>query len=145
MRVRDGRVPVVQTKDGRMSTVICQDGAFPEFVRQAGQQSADVLIVPVNDWRAIKTIHAQMDGFRAIENGMAVVRAAASGISAAYDPWGRALGMADYFAPGDGVLVAQVPVAGIRTLYVRTGDLFAWLCVATCAAMLMFLVVGWKV
>jgi apolipoprotein N-acyltransferase len=144
MRVGDGRVPVVATHDGRMSTVICQDGAFPEFVRQAGQQSADLLVVPVNDWKAIKTIHAQMDAFRAIENGVAIVRPAASGISAAYDPWGRTLGMADYFAPGDGVLVAQVPVGSVRTIYARTGDVFAWLCVVI-VVILIFVVIGSKV
>jgi apolipoprotein N-acyltransferase len=27
-------------------------------------------------------------------------------------------------------LTVQVPVGGVRTLYARTGDLFAWLCVA---------------
>ena len=27
-------------------------------------------------------------------------------------------------------MTAQVPWAGVRTLYARTGDLFAWLCVA---------------
>jgi apolipoprotein N-acyltransferase len=40
------------------------------------------------------------------------------------------LGVADYFAPGDHTLTVQVPVGGVRTLYARTGDLFAWLCVA---------------
>jgi apolipoprotein N-acyltransferase len=42
----------------------------------------------------------------------------------------RVLGLADYFAPGDRTLTVQVPMGGIPTLYARTGDLFAWLCVA---------------
>jgi apolipoprotein N-acyltransferase len=105
------------------------------------QQSADLLIIPVNDWRAIKTRDAQMDAFRAIENGVAVIRPAASGVSAAYDPWGRTRGMADYFAPGDGVLVAQVPVDGVRTFYARFGDVFPWACVVACLGIVGFIIV----
>ena len=52
---------------------------FPEFIRQAGQGSADLLIVPANEWKEIKDIHFQMAAFRAIENGVPLVRPAASG------------------------------------------------------------------
>jgi apolipoprotein N-acyltransferase len=130
MRRGDGHLPVVATQDGRIAGAICFDDAFPEFVRQAGRGAADILIVPANEWKAIKTVHAQMAAFRAVENGVALVRPAASGLSTAVDAWGRLLGVADYFAPGDRTMVAQVPVRGVRTLYAKTGDLFAWLCVA---------------
>ena len=36
----------------------------------------------------------------------------------------------DDFASQDNVMVAQVPIKGVRTIYARIGDLFAWLCVA---------------
>ncbi len=130
MKRGDGRLPVVATEVGRLATAICFDADFPEFVRQAGQGEADVLIVPANEWKAIKSVHAQMAAFRAIENGASLLRPAASGISSAVDPWGRVLGVADAFAPGDGTLTVQVPMTGVRTLYARIGDLFAWLCVA---------------
>jgi apolipoprotein N-acyltransferase len=130
MRLGDGRVPVLSTSDGRIATVICFDADFPEFVRQAAQASADLLILPVNDWKAVKEIHLQMAAFRAIENGLPLVRAAASGLSSAFDPWGRVLGVADYFAAGDRTMTVQVPMGSVPTLYARTGDLFAWLCVA---------------
>jgi apolipoprotein N-acyltransferase len=129
MRPGNGRLPVNPTNDGRIASAICFDADFPEFIRQAALGSADLLIVPVNDWKEIKDIHFQMIAFRAIENGVPLIRAAASGLSAAFDPWGRVLGVADYFASGDRTLTVQVPVGGVRTLYARTGDLFAWLCV----------------
>lgn len=137
MRRGDGRLPIVTTRDGRMGTAICFDADFPEFIRQAGQGGADLLIVPANDGRSFRTMHAQMAVFRAIENGVSIVRPAASGLSSAIDPWGRVLGVSDYFAPGDRTLTAQVAVAGIRTLYPRIGDLFAWLCVAGLAVSLL--------
>jgi apolipoprotein N-acyltransferase len=124
-------VPVIATDTFRIATAICFDADFPEFIRQAGQNSADLLIVPANEWHTIKDVHPQMAAFRAIENGVSLVRPAASGVSSAVDPWGRVLGVADYFAPGDRTLTVQVPLGGVRTLYARTGDLFAWLCVAS--------------
>jgi len=129
MRPGDGRLPVVATRDARMAAAVCYDADFPEFIRQAGQAHADVLIVPANEWKAIKNIHAQMAAFRAIENGVSLVRPASSGLSSAFDPWGRVLAVGDFFSVGDRTVTAQVPVGGIRTLYARTGDVFAWLCI----------------
>jgi apolipoprotein N-acyltransferase len=136
MRRGDGRLPVAATPDGRMATAICYDSSFPEFIRQAAAGAADFLILPVNDWRSIRAAHFQLDAFRAIETGVPIVRAAASGISGVFDPWGRVIAFADYFAPGDGTMTAQLPVGAVRTLYARTGDLFAWLCVAGVAVLL---------
>jgi len=137
MRVGDGRVPVVSTDAGRMAGMICFDGDFPEFVRQAARNDADVIILPANDWLAVKDIHFRMAAFRSIENGLPLVRAAASGISAAFDPWGRVLAVSDYFAVGDGTMTAQVPMGRVATPYARTGDWFAWACVALAALALV--------
>jgi apolipoprotein N-acyltransferase len=142
MRRGDGRLPVVATGDARIATAICYDADFPEFIRQAGQGFADLLIVPANEWREIKSLHVQMAAFRAIENGVSLIRPAASGLSSAIDPWGRVLGMADYFAAGDRTMTAQVPVGRVPTLYARTGDLFAWLCVAGVVASLFIATVS---
>ena len=130
MKVGDGRVPVTATGLGRIATAICFDADFPEFIRQAGQGAADLLILPANDWTEIKSLHAEMAAFRAIENGVPLVRPASAGRPAAFDAWGRVLGVADFFAAGEGTLIAQVPLGRVSTLYSVTGDLFAWLCVA---------------
>ena len=70
MEPGDGHMPVVATTAGRMATAICFDADFPEFIRQAGQGRADLLIVPANEWKDIKNVHVQMAAFRAIENGV---------------------------------------------------------------------------
>lgn len=131
MKVGDGHVPVATTPEGRIAGAICFDADFPEFIRQAALGSADLFVLPVNEWKAIKDLHFQMHAFRAIETGVPIVRAAASGLSTAFDPWGRVLGVTDFYAPGDRTLTVQVPIGRVRTLYSATGDLFAWLCVAS--------------
>jgi apolipoprotein N-acyltransferase len=130
MRPGDGRLPMMEMPGGRLTTAICFDADFPELMRQTGQGGADLVVVPANEWRNIKHVHAQMAAFRAIENGVSLLRPAASGISSAVDPWGRVLGMSDHFSGGDRTLIAQVPIRHVATLYAKTGDLFAWLCVA---------------
>jgi apolipoprotein N-acyltransferase len=142
MRRGHGGLRVVATDTGRMAAAICFEADFPDFIRQAGRNDADLLIVPVNEWKSIKNIHFQMHVFRAIENGVPLVRAAASGLSAAVDPWGRVLSMSDFYAAGDRTMTAQVPIGRIPTLYARTGDWFSWLCVAGLAAMLAVALIG---
>ena len=129
----DGRLPLVMTTQGRIASAICYDADFPDFVRQIGHGQADLWVLPVNDWERIKHIHYEMAAFRAIENGTPMLRAASRGLSGAFDPWGRVLGVTDHFS-GARTMVAQVPVGGIRTPYSYFGDLFAWLCVGGLAA-----------
>jgi apolipoprotein N-acyltransferase len=129
MKRGDGRASTVSTPDGRVAGAICFEADFPELIRHTGQD-ADLLIVPVNEWKSIRDIHFRMHAFRAIENGVPLMRAAASGLSAAIDPWGRMLGVSDFFASGDRTMSAQVPMGRVPTVYAKIGDLFAWMCVA---------------
>src|SRR5262249_19717802 len=100
-----------------------------EYVRAIGRSAADLWILPTNDWLAIKESHFEMAVFRAIENGVPILRAGSSGLSGAFDPWGRVLSVTDHYS-GARTMVAQVPIGGTPTLYPRIGDLFGWLCVA---------------
>jgi apolipoprotein N-acyltransferase len=136
MQPGDGRLPVVATELGRLSTAICFDGAHPDLVRQVGRGRADLFILPVNDWAAIKRIHLAMAAFRAIENGTPILRPASFGVSVAFDSLGRVLGETDHFT-GAPTLVVQLPVGHVPTLYPLVGDLFAWSCVAGCALAFM--------
>jgi apolipoprotein N-acyltransferase len=126
----DGQVPTVQTPYGRLSSVVCYDADFPGTLRQAGQAGADILLVPSNDWQAADPMHTQLTTFRAIENGYSLVRPTTNGLSMAVDYEGQVLAASDYFTTEQQVIVADVPIHGVRTIYATVGDLFAWLSVA---------------
>lgn len=132
-------IPVADTPYGRIVSPICFDLDFPQLIRQAGCSRADLMLVPASDWQAITHLHQLMAEFRAIENGAAMFRIARWGGSGAVDPYGRRLASMDDFTAPDNVMVAQVPTsAGVRTIYARVGDLFAWLCVTG-----MLASIGW--
>jgi apolipoprotein N-acyltransferase len=75
--------------------------------------------------------------FRAVENGVTLVRATRWGWSAVVDACGHELACLDHFAASERILVAEVPVAARRTLYARIGDAWAWLCVAGLAGIVV--------
>jgi apolipoprotein N-acyltransferase len=119
----------VDTPYGRLGTVICQDDFFPSLLRQAGRRHVDILLVPTSDWPAIADWHAELSSFRAVENGVAVVRPTRWGISLATDALGRTIA-AKPDTGTDRTLFAAVPTQGRSTVYARIGDVFAYLCLA---------------
>jgi apolipoprotein N-acyltransferase len=132
----NGKIPTIESPYGRLANVICFDADFPGTVRQAGQAGVDLLLVPSDDWQAIDPYHTQVSTFRAIENGFSEVRQASKGLSMEVDYEGHVLSSSDYFTTNQQVLVANVPVQGVRTIYAVIGDLFAWLCIIGLVALI---------
>ncbi|UCF98419.1 MAG: hypothetical protein JSV89_02530, partial [Spirochaetaceae bacterium] len=66
---------------------------------------------------------------RAIENGFSFVRPTYNGITFAEDFNGRILAQMDSTNTADGIMYADVPTRGVRTIYAKTGDLLGWICV----------------
>ncbi len=122
----DRQLQTVQTPEATIGAVICWDMDFPSVVRQSGRNGTDILLAPANDWEAVATTHANMSVFRAVENGVSLVRHAKNGLSIATDPYGRTLTTMDHFAATELLMVAQVPTRGVRTVYSVIGDAFAW-------------------
>jgi apolipoprotein N-acyltransferase len=136
-----GVVPVVDTPHGRLATVICQDDMFPALVAQAGRADVDILLVPSSDWAAVADWHAQQAAFRAVENGVAVIRPTRQGVSLATDAYGRFVGYkGDYFLAQDQTLVTSVPTRGIDTGYAIVRDGFGYAAVLGVVAL-----AGWAV
>ena len=134
---KGGRIETTDTPYGRIGAAICFDMDFPDHLKQAGRRRADIMLVPSNDWREIDPWHSQMARFRAIEQGFNLVRHASNGLSLAADYQGRILASMDHFTSDTRDLVAMVPTRGCRTIYSRIGDLFAWLCIAGLAVMVV--------
>ena len=132
---KDGKLHSLDTPYGRISSVICFDADFPQLLAQAGALGADVVLDPSNDWPAIDPWHTQMASFRAIEQGFNLIRHTSQGLAAAYDYQGHRLAAMDHYQALDQTLVAQVPTKGVRTVYSRLGDWFAWLCMLGLAAL----------
>jgi len=123
----DGVLRTVETPFGTLSGIVCNDTNHEEVVTQAGRNGTDILFSPSLEYRAIDPIHAHMAAYRAVENGVSLVRQADNGLSEVVDPYGRVLASMDHFNNTARVMVANVPVQRAFALYPYIGDLFAWL------------------
>lgn len=137
-RAGDGRLPVLQTPYGRLGGAICYDMDFPVLVRPAGRAGVDIMLVPAHDWRELGDLHADLAVFRAVENGFSLFRPDNEAVSVAADYLGRPLATTDYFTTDDPVIVADIPTAGVRTVYDAVGDVFAWLAIAALVVNITF-------
>ena len=126
----DGKLRGLETPYGRLSSIICFDGDFPQLLAQAGTSGTDVILDPSNDWHAIDPWHTQMASFRAIEQGFNLIRQTSQGLSASFDYQGRRLASMDEYHATDYSMISEVPTKGVRTIYSRLGDWFAWVCLA---------------
>ncbi|MEU9475927.1 hypothetical protein [Streptomyces sp. NPDC048191] len=100
-----------------------------------------IMLVPAHDWKEYGAAHTDKAAPAAVEGGYSLVRQDAEGVSAAFDAQGHVLATSDYFTTGRQAMVAQVPVHGTTTVYDRTEDVFAWLCLAALAALTVTAVV----
>ncbi len=122
----DGVLRTVESPYGTLSGVICADTNFPQPMRQAGRNGTDILFSPTLEWQAINPQSVASAVFRAIENGVSILRAADNGRSLAIDPYGRTLATADHFRADERAIVVQLPTQGVFTLYSVIGDVVPW-------------------
>ena len=104
--------------------LICYEGVFPEELAAAHEPRAAWLLNVTNDgWFGRSSgpyQHFAMTRVRAIEQGVPLVRAANTGISAIVDPYGRTVTRLDLGAIG--VVDGPLPQAIDPPPYVRLGD-----------------------
>ncbi len=138
----DGILKTVETPYGTLSGVVCWDTDFIGNIGQSGRNGTDILLSPAHDWPEIDPLHGQMSAFRAIENGISVIRQSDGGFSVVTDPYGRTLAAMDHYTATDRTMIAQVPVKGVRTVYSMIGNLFGWLAVAGLLAVILVVIIG---
>ena len=134
---------MIDTPFGRISAVICWDTDYPEIICQAGESDVDILLSPAYVWDEVASLHFDMAAFRAIENGMTIVRQSDHGLSGVITPYGNSLTRLD--AGTDTVLMSVPANASLATPFPRTGaiigqvSLFGLLGLAVAAMAMSFL------
>ena len=118
-------MPIFITIDGiSVGAMICHDDNYTDISRRYGAKSTGIVAVPTNDWIYVRRAHFQNSIHRAIESRFAIVRAASNGISAIISPTGKRLAVSDHFKESPTLLVADVPVYNVRTIFSLFGYWF---------------------
>jgi apolipoprotein N-acyltransferase len=119
-------------------TVICYEVIFPDLFRRFVRDGARFMVNITNDaWFGDSggpLQHLATVPLRAVENGVAIARAANTGVSALVQPSGRIDPQLGLFRQG--VLRVEVPLRTRETFYTRFGDVFAYACGAVAGAAL---------
>lgn len=104
---------------------ICYETIFPGFTPRGQDRPAWIINVSNDGWygdTAGPRQHLNQARYRAIEEGVPLVRAATGGVSAVIDPYGRLPEAKQLPFKEDGVLDAPLPAALAPTLYALVGD-----------------------
>ncbi len=116
-------VRLIDTPLGRALPLICYEGIFPRHLFKAGARADYILLMTNDAWFgtfAGPAQHFDQARFRAVEQGLPVVRVANRGHSAVIDAAGRVT--ASLSLDQTGTLSLPVP-QGTKTLYARTGNI----------------------
>ena len=108
----------------RMLPLICYEAIFPGDVATLDDRPGWIVNLTNDGWFGISTgphQHLQQARLRAIEEGLPLVRAANTGISAVIDPLGRIVARLGLGV--EGVLDAGLPQASAPTIYARIGNI----------------------
>lgn len=109
---------------GTALPLICYEAVFAHDVGRALNRPAFLMQLTNDAWfgsRSGPQQHLAQARMRAIEQGLPMVRAANTGISAMIDPQGRVISSIGLNQAG--FIDAPLPAPGALTLYARTGDL----------------------
>jgi len=136
-KVQGGFIPGTQRRTleiphaPRALPLICYEAIFPDEIATRDDRPGWIVNLTNDGWFGISTgpyQHLQQARLRAIEQGLPVVRAANTGISAVIDPLGRIVARLGLGV--EGVLDSSLPTALPPTVYVRAGDIPAAMMVA---------------
>jgi apolipoprotein N-acyltransferase len=126
----DKRV-IFDQASGQWGLQICKDMDFPKLSREYAANGVNLMLVPAWDFNLDGWLHSRMAVLRAVENGFALARSARNGLLTLSDNRGRIVSETATAAGRFVSISGRVNVARKETFYTRTGNWFAWLCVAT--------------
>lgn len=153
--LKDSFVPgteyrLFQLSRARFGAPICWENTFPDLFRRFVREGARFMVSVTNEgfFGSTSAPHQTlaMNVFRAVENRVAVVRSATTGVSAFIDPTGGIVARVsnadgkDLFVAG--FLVRDVPLSTRTTLYTEYGDVFAYAVMGIAALPLLTCLLG---
>ena len=118
---------IIQSADtpyGKIGLSVCRDMEMAKYIKQAGKAGVDIMFSSAYEWPKgwlPSNIH------KAIENGFSLVRPTYNGITHAQDYNGNILNQIDFDETDTGIMYADIPTKGVKTLYPRVGKLIGWL------------------
>ena len=122
-----------------LQPLICYEALFPGLVAR-GERPAWILNISNDAWFGATSgpwQHLNIASYRAIEQGLPIIRATPTGVSAVIDPQGRILPGKSLGLGKTGVIDARLPSPARATLYSQAGDWpFGGLLLASCGAFL---------
>lgn len=137
-----GPVPfVLDDPPANISPLICFEDVFPHYAREHVNSQTDILLNLTNDgWFGNSAAQWQQGlnaVFRAVENGIPLIRCTNNGLTCWIDENGRVREIfrdASGTVYGEGYMVTKVPLRSAAqkqapTFYNRHGDWFGWACV----------------
>jgi apolipoprotein N-acyltransferase len=98
------------------------------------------MLVPGWDFNIDRAWHGHIAVMRGVEDGFSIARAAKDGYLTVSDDRGRIVAETRSDSAPFATLLADVPAAHERTLYLLLGNWFAWLSFALCGLTLLRLV-----
>jgi apolipoprotein N-acyltransferase len=128
--------PIAPAGVPRVQPLICYESLFPGFTRagaRTGGRPAWIVNVSDDAWfgRTYGPLqHLNLASYRAIEEGLPIVRATPTGVSAVIDAYGRIKPAARLDHGVSGVIDSPLPPALAPTLYARIGSLIFWIMLA---------------
>jgi apolipoprotein N-acyltransferase len=146
--VGEGRVTLVPSNGlPSFSPIICYEVIFPAAVTGPGERPQWLLNVTNDAWFGLSSgpyQHLTSARLRTIEEGLPMIRAANTGVSAVIDAYGRVLAALDM--QQEGIIDHRLPAARAPTPYSRWGDwtLLAMVAILSGAVLIARLVKGGK-
>ena len=131
---------VMELDVGNVGPLICFDSIYERNALDSIGNGAQILAVSTNDsWftdsRGVWMHHAQSQ-LRAIETGRYVVRSANTGVSSVINDRGEVLELLEPLKTG--YVLKEAYLSDRVTVYSVIGNVFAYVCVAVCAAAILY-------
>ena len=138
---RPGPRPAPITVPGlpRMQPLICYESLYPGIASEDGVRPSWIVNISNDAWFGRTSgpwQHLNIASYRAIEQGLPIVRSTPTGVSAVIDAYGRTLPGARLPIGVQGIIDRPLPPALEPTFFERVGDLMFWvltICGLACA------------